>query len=106
MYTESRDRAHSQAETPSASDETSPLLSSPSKTAKSQKSWLSPAFLHTPLKKTQDVEERSAEHETPNEESSERSEIQDDPPSKRVSVMSFIAVLYFGIPPAPSWDSN
>lgn len=102
MHTGSQDGALPQVGTLSKTDETSPLLSSPSKTGKFNTSCLSPGFLRTSPKKKQDVEERAAGHASSEEESSGRSETQDDAPSEKVSVMSFIAVLYFGIFPAPS----
>ena len=92
MYSDSRDRA----ETISTPDETSPLLSASSKAAESHTSWSLPAFLRRPSKKKHDVEERSTGPENSEEESGET---RDNAPSKNVSIMSFIAVLYFGILP-------
>ena len=86
-----------QAETRSAPDETSPLLPAPSETAKSHIPWLSPTTPQATSKKQHDLEGRSAGHG--DEESSSPGEISDDAPSKKASVMSFIAVLYFGILP-------
>ena len=97
MYTDSPGHANSQAKKTSAPDETSPLLSDPSKAAKSHTSWL-PASLPTLHKKQYDVEERSTGPLSQEEGSG--NETRDSHPPKSVSVVSFVAVLYFGILPA------
>ena len=100
MYTEPRHHPHPQAESISAPDETSPLLSTSTKPAQPRSSWTLPDFLRATPKKKQDVEERSTGPGPENPEGglSHRNETRDESASKNVSVKSIVAVLFFGIP--------
>ena len=107
MYTEPRQHPHQQAESMSAPNETSPLLSASAKPAQPRTSWTLPDFLRATPKKKQDVEERSTVSGPENPEGglSHRNETRDEAAPKNVSVKSVVAVLFFGILP-PHHDGN